>query len=155
MREIYSHYDNGAVSWNTVGVAGEKGSWQTNDLNTAYEELTAFAFLTTCPLNINLVLHTTTIAQRNGSQPLKNYRFVPLTGNSVPKKGLIFSKYPIRFSVWWPEDKDNPDVAHACRKRRLKCVPSALAYSCVTLSHTRRPGPPSWGMGVGLTAPAL
>jgi hypothetical protein len=38
----------------------------------------------------------------------------------------------------------SPTVAHTCRKRRLKWVPSA--------SQTRRPNPPGWGLGVELTA---
>jgi hypothetical protein len=37
-------------------------------------------------------------------------------------------------SMWWPEDKISPNIAYACRTRRLKWVPSALAYSWVTLS---------------------
>jgi hypothetical protein len=31
----------------------------------------------------------------------------------------------LHLPVWWPEDKNIPNVAHACRKRRLKWVPSA------------------------------
>jgi hypothetical protein len=36
--------------------------------------------------------------------------------------------------VWWLEDKNGPNAAHACRKRRLLWVPSAWGYSWVTLS---------------------
>jgi hypothetical protein len=60
-----------------------------------------------------------------------------------------------KLSVWWPEDKNNPNVAHACRKRRLKWIPSVgIAGSpCLRVSQVRRRGPPGWGLGVGLTAP--
>jgi hypothetical protein len=38
-------------------------------------------------------------------------------------------------SVWWLEDKNCPNVAHTCRKRRLKLVPSPWGYTTwVTLS---------------------
>jgi hypothetical protein len=36
--------------------------------------------------------------------------------------------------VWWPGVKNSPSVTHACRKRRLKLVPSAWGYSWATLS---------------------
>jgi hypothetical protein len=36
--------------------------------------------------------------------------------------------------VWWPGLKNSPAVTHACRKRRLKRVPSAWGYSWATLS---------------------
>jgi hypothetical protein len=36
--------------------------------------------------------------------------------------------------VWWPGLKNSPTVTHACRKRRLKWVPSAWGYSWATLS---------------------
>jgi hypothetical protein len=39
-----------------------------------------------------------------------------------------------QFPVWWPGLKSNPTVTHACRKRRLKWVPSAWGYSWATLS---------------------
>jgi hypothetical protein len=46
-------------------------------------------------------------------------------------------------------------VTHACRKRRLKWVPIAWGYNWATLPlediNTQRPGPPRWGLGVGLT----
>jgi hypothetical protein len=61
-----------------------------------------------------------------------------------------------KLSVWWPEDKNSPNVAHACRKRRLKWVPSAWRYSWVTLSPgvtNAEAWSPGWGLGVGLTAP--
>jgi hypothetical protein len=37
-------------------------------------------------------------------------------------------------TVWWPGLKNSPTVTHACRKRPLKCVPSAWGYSWATLS---------------------
>jgi hypothetical protein len=62
------------------------------------------------------------------------------------------------FSMWWPEDKNSPNVAHACSKRWLKWVPNAWGYSCVTLS----PGVInteawSWRLGVwhGVDCPTL
>jgi hypothetical protein len=30
------------------------------------------------------------------------------------------------FPVWWPGNKNSPTVTHACRKRRLKWVPSGI-----------------------------
>jgi hypothetical protein len=36
--------------------------------------------------------------------------------------------------VWWPGLRNSPTVTHACRKRRLKWVPSAWGYSWDTLS---------------------
>jgi hypothetical protein len=36
--------------------------------------------------------------------------------------------------VWRPKNKNSPTVAHACRKRRLKWVPSAWGYNWATLS---------------------
>jgi hypothetical protein len=42
----------------------------------------------------------------------------------------IFSVFP----VCWPGLKNSPTVSHACRKRRLKWVPSAWGYSWATLS---------------------
>jgi hypothetical protein len=36
--------------------------------------------------------------------------------------------------VWWPGLKNSPTVAHSCRKRQLKWVPSAWGYSWTTLS---------------------
>jgi hypothetical protein len=35
--------------------------------------------------------------------------------------------------VWWPGLKNSPTVTHACRKMRLKWVPSAWGYSWATL----------------------
>jgi hypothetical protein len=35
--------------------------------------------------------------------------------------------------VWWPGLKNSLTVTHACRKRRLKWVPSAWGYSWATL----------------------
>jgi hypothetical protein len=35
-------------------------------------------------------------------------------------------------SVWWPAVKNNPNVANACRKRRLKWAPSAWGYNWAT-----------------------
>jgi hypothetical protein len=37
--------------------------------------------------------------------------------------------------VWWPGLKNSSTVTHACRKRRLKWVPSAWRYSWATLSQ--------------------
>jgi hypothetical protein len=34
--------------------------------------------------------------------------------------------------VWWPAVKNSPNVAHVCRKRRLKWAPSAWGYSWAT-----------------------
>jgi hypothetical protein len=36
--------------------------------------------------------------------------------------------------LWWPGLKYSLTVTHACRKRRLKWVPSAWGYSWATLS---------------------
>jgi hypothetical protein len=36
--------------------------------------------------------------------------------------------------MWWPGLKNSPTVTHACRKRRLKWVPSVWGYSWATLS---------------------
>jgi hypothetical protein len=36
--------------------------------------------------------------------------------------------------MWWSGLKNSPTVTHACRKRRLKWVPSAWGYSWVILS---------------------
>jgi hypothetical protein len=56
--------------------------------------------------------------------------------------------------VWWPGLRNSPTVTHACRKRRLKWVPSAWRYSWSTFS----PGvinAETWcsrlGLGAGLT----
>jgi hypothetical protein len=52
-------------------------------------------------------------------------------------ENLVLIKYNIGefFSMWWwPEDKNSTNVARVCCKRRLKWVPSAWVYSCVTLS---------------------
>jgi hypothetical protein len=54
--------------------------------------------------------------------------------------------------VWWPGLYNSPTVTHACRKRRLKWVPSAWGYSWATLS----PGvinTETWSsrLGAGLT----
>jgi hypothetical protein len=61
-----------------------------------------------------------------------------------------------KFSVWWREDKNNPNVAHACRKRRLKWVPSVWGYGWVSLypGVTNTEAWSSWGLGVGLIAPS-
>jgi hypothetical protein len=48
-------------------------------------------------------------------------------------------------SVLWPEDKNSPNVAHACRKRRLKWAPSAWGIAGSWSSRL--------GLGVGFTAP--
>jgi hypothetical protein len=58
----------------------------------------------------------------------------------------------LHFPMWWPGLKNSPTVTHACRKRRLKWVPSAWGYSWATLSPEviQRPGPPGWGLGAGL-----
>jgi hypothetical protein len=58
------------------------------------------------------------------------------------------------FPVWWPGIKNSPNVAHACRKRRLKWVPNAWGCNWVTLP----PGDintEAWSsrLGVGLTTP--
>jgi hypothetical protein len=56
--------------------------------------------------------------------------------------------------VWWPGLKNSPIVTHACRKRRLKWVPSVWGYSWATLSLgviNTEPGPPGPGLGAGLT----
>jgi hypothetical protein len=61
-------------------------------------------------------------------------------------------------SVWWPEDKNSPNVAHACRKRRLKWVPSAWGYSWVTLSPwvtNTEAWPSRLGVGRGTHSPTL
>jgi hypothetical protein len=50
--------------------------------------------------------------------------------------------------------KNSPTVNHACRKRRLKWVPSAWGIAgspCLRESKIRRLGPPGWGLGAGLT----
>jgi hypothetical protein len=36
--------------------------------------------------------------------------------------------------MWWPGLKNSPTVTYACRKRRLKWVPSAWGHSWATLS---------------------
>jgi hypothetical protein len=59
--------------------------------------------------------------------------------------------------VWWPGDKKCSNAAHACRIRRLKWVPSTWGTArspCLRRWQIRRPGPPVWGLGVRLTAPA-
>jgi hypothetical protein len=69
---------------------------------------------------------------------------------------LLTFRIKQRNAILDPEDKNSPNVAHACRKRQLKWVPSAWGYSWVTLfqgSQIWGPGPPGWGLGVGLTAP--
>jgi hypothetical protein len=53
--------------------------------------------------------------------------------------------------VWWPEDKNSPNVTHACCKRWLKWVTSAWGKAgspCLLRSQIRRPGPPGWGFGI-------
>jgi hypothetical protein len=56
----------------------------------------------------------------------------PATGpNPQPDESTL----PIYFQntrltpVWWPGVKNSPNVAHACRKRRLKGAPIAWGYS--------------------------
>jgi hypothetical protein len=59
--------------------------------------------------------------------------------------------------VWWLEDKNSPNVAHACRKRRLKWIPIAWGYSWVTQSPgvtNNEAWPSRLGLSVGLAAPA-
>jgi hypothetical protein len=46
----------------------------------------------------------------------------------------LFVNIMYNFPVWWPGLKNSPTVTHACRKRRLKWVPSAWGHSWVTLS---------------------
>jgi hypothetical protein len=70
---------------------------------------------------------------------------------------LFYGSNRAETSVRWPEDSNSSNVAHSCRKRRLKWVPSAWGYSRVTLS----PGVPyteAWsfrmGVGHGFDSPA-
>jgi hypothetical protein len=53
-------------------------------------------------------------------------------------------------------EKNSPTVAHACRKRRLKWVLGAWVITGTpSLQGIQiwRPGPPGWGLSVGLTTP--
>jgi hypothetical protein len=45
-----------------------------------------------------------------------------------------YVEYIARDPVWWPGLKNSPTVTRACRKRRLKWVPSIWGYSWATLS---------------------
>jgi hypothetical protein len=49
-------------------------------------------------------------------------------------KEAFYFLYVAMYPVWWPGLKNSPTVSHACRKRRLKWVPSAWGYSWATLS---------------------
>jgi hypothetical protein len=78
--------------------------------------------------------------------------FVPhaVSSLSFVFRHFMASEHP----VWWPGLKNSSTVTHACRKRRLKCVPSAWGYSWTTQSPgvlIRRLGPPGWGLGAALT----
>jgi hypothetical protein len=53
--------------------------------------------------------------------------------------------------MWYPGLNNSPAVSHACRKRRLKWVPSTFGYNWVTLSPGIITCPPVWGLGAGLT----
>jgi hypothetical protein len=67
---------------------------------------------------------------------------------------VLAKRAELKSPVWWPRLKNSPIVIHSCRKRRLKWVPSAWGYSWATRllgSQIRRPGPPGWGWGAGLT----
>jgi hypothetical protein len=72
-------------------------------------------------------------------------------------KTTAFFDIPLRwrrqYPVWWPGLKNSPTVTHACRKRRLKWVPSPWGYIWATLSPgvINTPGAPGWGLGAGLT----
>jgi hypothetical protein len=51
-----------------------------------------------------------------------------------PKRRNISISFLHIAHVWWRGLKNSPTVTHACRKRRLKWVPSAWGYSWATLS---------------------
>ena len=57
--------------------------------------------------------------------------------------------------MWRPGLKNSPTVAHACRKRQVKWLPSAWGYSPHSGAINMGPGPPGWGLGKGLTTPIL
>jgi hypothetical protein len=81
-------------------------------------------------------------------------KYVPQSNNSPPSLGTA-ELNPTGDSVWWPEDKNSPNLAHTCRKRRPWRVPSAWGMAGsprLQGSEIRMPGPPGWGLGVVLTA---
>jgi hypothetical protein len=53
---------------------------------------------------------------------------------------VLFVSMAHKFSMWWPEDKNSPSVAHAYLKKWLKWVPSAWEYSWVTASGGNKYG---------------
>jgi hypothetical protein len=94
-------------------------------------------------------------ASTNESQPAEG-PVHPKSESQHVDHTLIDVECDMPSSMWWLEDKNCPNIAHACHKRRLKWVPRAWGYRWVTLSlrvTIQRPGPPGWGLGMGLTAP--
>jgi hypothetical protein len=61
-----------------------------------------------------------------------SYRHGLLTVCSFQEQ--ITYHYELMSPVWWPGLKNSPTVTHACRKKRLKWVPSAWRYIWATLS---------------------
>jgi hypothetical protein len=81
--------------------------------------------------------------------PRKPHHYVKV---GIPSVGILWYNLDIKFMkirsallelyfdrcmnwcpMWWPGLKNSPTVTHACRKRRLKWVPSAWGYSWAIL----------------------
>jgi hypothetical protein len=60
----------------------------------------------------------------------------PLANSSTPScmSRIICERIGLFCSMWWPGLKNSPTATYACRKRRLKWVPSTWGYSLATLS---------------------
>jgi hypothetical protein len=80
------------------------------------------------------------------------YQVWPMVPTFAPNH---ISSPNLRFPCVVTGEKNSPTVAHACLKRRLKCVLDAWGYNRATQSpgDINRPGPPGWGLGVGLMTP--
>jgi hypothetical protein len=99
-------------------------------------------------LNTILAIHCTQVTH----YPLQRMRLYRWAVLNPPICNQFPSHLLRNCPVWWLGLKNSPTVTGACRKRRIKWVPSAWGYNWVTLS----PGvinTEAWSsrLGVGLT----